>query len=111
MVIDTAFWVGLANMRNIDTLRGKDEASKLFGATAQRLKKQREVSSHNMNQTIRYLVLLLTTACNLRCAYSYRQELSDPEPMPRDVGSEGLRLAAATGRPLLTCSSIPQPWV
>jgi sulfatase maturation enzyme AslB (radical SAM superfamily) len=84
MVIDTT------NMRNIElptdavlqgrdvrTLRSKDEASRLFGATAQRLAEQREVSSHNMNQTIRYLVLLLTTDCNLRCAYCYRQELSD----------------------------------
>jgi sulfatase maturation enzyme AslB (radical SAM superfamily) len=77
MVIDTAFPAGLANMRNIDTLRGKDEASRLFGTTAQRLAEQREVSSHNMTQTIRYLVLLLTTDCNLRCAYCYRQELSD----------------------------------
>jgi len=46
---------------------------------------------------VRYLVLWLTTACNLRCRYCYRK--SDlPAVMTRDVVQAALSLAAAAGR-------------
>jgi uncharacterized protein len=47
-------------------------------------------------QPIRYLVLWLTTQCNLHCTYCYRP----PEPlprMPREVVCAALELAAASG--------------
>jgi len=47
---------------------------------------------------IRYLVLWLTTACNLRCAYCYRGE-EPPTAMPLDVAQAALRLAGASGLP------------
>jgi uncharacterized protein len=46
---------------------------------------------------IRYIVLLLTTACNLQCAYCYRGECK-PESMAREVAAEALKLAAESGR-------------
>ncbi len=49
-------------------------------------------------QPVRYLVLWLTTRCNLHCTYCYRQ----PEPscrMSRDVARAALELAAAAGVP------------
>ncbi|NLI83312.1 MAG: radical SAM protein [Deltaproteobacteria bacterium] len=47
---------------------------------------------------IRYLVLWVTTACNLRCACCYR---GDPSPMTMDTATAeaALRLAASSGRP------------
>jgi len=50
------------------------------------------------NRHPRYLVLLLTTACNLNCAYCYRQEQDPFQSMPREVAEKGLRLAASSGR-------------
>ncbi len=47
---------------------------------------------------VRYLVLWLTTACNLRCAYCYRGD-QEPEVMPLDVASAALQIAAASGLP------------
>lgn len=47
---------------------------------------------------VRYLVLWLTTACNLRCRYCYRPPES-PEVMPRDVAKAALALAASSGAP------------
>jgi len=48
--------------------------------------------------TIRYVVLWLTTACNLRCAYCYR---GDPpaSTMSLEVARWALELAAASGLP------------
>ena len=50
-----------------------------------------------MSPNIRYIVLVLTTACNLRCAYCYRGECK-PESMAREVAAEALKLAAESGR-------------
>lgn len=47
---------------------------------------------------VRYLVLWLTTACNLRCAYCYRGD-QEPEVMPLDVARAALQIAAASGLP------------
>lgn len=49
-------------------------------------------------QPVRYLVLWPTTACNLRCAYCYRNE-EPPMTMPLDVARAALRLAGASGLP------------
>jgi uncharacterized protein len=46
---------------------------------------------------VRYLVLWLTTACNLRCAYCYRPD-EPPAVMGREVISAALELAASSGR-------------
>ncbi len=51
-----------------------------------------------MNRYPRYLVLLLTTACNLHCAYCYREESGPSQSMPQEVAKKGLRLAASSGR-------------
>ncbi|HCX89504.1 MAG TPA: radical SAM protein, partial [Deltaproteobacteria bacterium] len=50
-----------------------------------------------MNRYPRYLVLLLTTACNLNCAYCYREERDHFQSMPREVAEKALRLAASSG--------------
>jgi uncharacterized protein len=47
---------------------------------------------------IRYLVLWLTTACNLRCIYCYRGEQPSMS-MPLAVAQTALRLAGASGLP------------
>ncbi len=47
---------------------------------------------------IRYLVLWLTTACNLRCAYCYRGD-QPTMTMPLDMARAALELAAASGLP------------
>jgi uncharacterized protein len=47
---------------------------------------------------VRYLVLWLTTACNLRCAYCYRGE-QPVATMPLEVARAALELAAASKRP------------
>lgn len=47
---------------------------------------------------VRYLVLWLTTACNLHCAYCYRGD-QPPRTMPLDVARSALELAAASGLP------------
>lgn len=47
---------------------------------------------------VRYLVLWLTTACNLRCAYCYRGE-QPAMVMPLEVVRAALRLAGASGLP------------
>ncbi len=52
-----------------------------------------------MKTAPRYLMLLLTTACNLRCAYCYREEEVHPLSMPRETAMRGLRLAASSGLP------------
>lgn len=48
--------------------------------------------------SLRYVVLWLTTACNLRCAYCYR---GDPpaSTMPLEVARSALKLAAQSGLP------------
>lgn len=48
--------------------------------------------------TIRYLVLWLTTACNLNCAYCYRGKQPSLS-MPFAAAEKALRLAAASGLP------------
>ncbi len=48
--------------------------------------------------TVRYLVLWLTTACNMRCRYCYRSP-EVPKAMPRDIALAALSLAAASGLP------------
>jgi uncharacterized protein len=47
---------------------------------------------------IRYLVLWLTTACNLRCGYCYRGD-QPALAMPLDVARSVLQLVAASGLP------------
>jgi uncharacterized protein len=47
---------------------------------------------------VRYLVLWLTTACNLRCQYCYRHPEA-PKAMPRDIALAALSLAAASSLP------------
>ena len=51
-----------------------------------------------MPSPIRYLVLLLTTACNARCVYCYRNEES-AQVMSMDVARTALALAAQSGAP------------
>ncbi len=48
---------------------------------------------------IRYLTLLLTTACNLRCAYCYRGEQIEADAMPLEVARRAMELAASSGLP------------
>ena len=50
------------------------------------------------NPPVRYLVLWLTTACNLRCHYCYRHPEA-PNAMPREIALAALSLAAAPGLP------------
>ncbi|MDR0842069.1 MAG: radical SAM protein, partial [Acidobacteriota bacterium] len=52
-------------------------------------------------QAVRYLVLWLTTACNARCAYCYRGEISPktPQTMPTAIIDAALALAARSGAP------------
>ncbi len=50
-----------------------------------------------MSKYPRYLVLLLTTECNLHCAYCYREERGPVQSMTWEIAEKGLRLAAATG--------------
>ena len=47
---------------------------------------------------VRYLVLWLTTACNLRCTYCYRGD-QPTRVMPLDVARAALELAASSGLP------------
>ncbi len=47
---------------------------------------------------VRYLVLWLTTACNLRCRYCYRKE-DDHAIMSKEVARTALFLAAQSGLP------------
>lgn len=47
----------------------------------------------------RYLVLLLTEACNLRCVYCYRGEPQSSRPMDREVVAGSLEYAAGSGLP------------
>lgn len=47
---------------------------------------------------VRYLVLWLTTACNLRCRYCYRKE-DDHAVMSKEVAYAALSLAAQSGLP------------
>jgi uncharacterized protein len=49
-------------------------------------------------QPIRYLVLWLTTGCNLRCAYCYRPP-EVPSRMSREVARAALEMAASSGMP------------
>lgn len=51
-----------------------------------------------INPPVRYLVLWLTTACNLHCAYCYRGD-QPTLTMPLDVARSALELAAASGLP------------
>lgn len=46
---------------------------------------------------VRYLVLWLTTACNMRCRYCYRSPEA-PKAMPRNTALAALHLAAASGK-------------
>ncbi|MGD9506078.1 MAG: radical SAM protein [Syntrophobacteraceae bacterium] len=48
---------------------------------------------------IRYLTLLLTTACNLRCVYCYRGEQTEAAAMPVEVARRAIELAASSGLP------------
>lgn len=47
---------------------------------------------------VRYLVLWLTTVCNLQCAYCYRGD-QPPRTMPLEVARSALELASASGLP------------
>jgi uncharacterized protein len=48
---------------------------------------------------IRYLTLLLTTACNLRCVYCYRGEQTEGAAMPVETARRAIELAASSGLP------------
>jgi len=52
-----------------------------------------------MNPGPRYLILLLTTECNLRCRYCYRGEGFKIKSMPRETIQTSLEYAAASGKP------------
>jgi uncharacterized protein len=56
------------------------------------------IELHGHPRTVRYLVLWLTTACNLRCVYCYRPEES-PQAMHRETISKAVALAALSGLP------------
>ena len=62
-----------------------------------RSKLVKDQNSGMKNKHPRYLVLLLTTACNLDCAYCYREESESFQSMPHEVAEKGLSLAAASG--------------
>jgi uncharacterized protein len=49
--------------------------------------------------SVRYLVLWLTTACNLQCAYCYRRTGEVVQAMPLEVARAALSLASASGLP------------
>ena len=49
-------------------------------------------------QSLRYLVLLVTTACNARCVYCYRDDEA-PREMTPDVAYAALDLALRSGEP------------
>jgi uncharacterized protein len=51
-----------------------------------------------MPQPLRYLVLLVTTACNARCAYCYRDEEA-PREMTPEIAYTALSLAARSRAP------------
>ena len=55
------------------------------------------MSTYTWGNYPRYLVLLLTTECNLHCVYCYREERCPVQSMTRGIAEKGLRLAAATG--------------
>ncbi|OPX36529.1 MAG: hypothetical protein B1H11_07310 [Desulfobacteraceae bacterium 4484_190.1] len=50
-----------------------------------------------MGRPFRYLVLLLTEACNLRCVYCYRGERRCARSMPREVAERSLQYIASSG--------------
>ena len=52
-----------------------------------------------MAPVVRYLVLWLTTGCNLNCSYCYRGEDNSPQLMSVKVAENALRLAATSGLP------------
>ncbi|WP_448382134.1 radical SAM protein [Desulfosoma sp.] len=52
-----------------------------------------------MGPVIRYLILWLTEACNLRCCYCYRPAVMTPKTMRGEVLEQALGLAARSGRP------------
>jgi len=52
-----------------------------------------------INKYPRYLVLILTEACNLRCVYCYRGDPGGLQYMSRDIAEAGIRLAASSGLP------------
>lgn len=52
-----------------------------------------------MHLKLCYLTLLLTTECNLRCIYCYREGQESVQSMPKEVAEESLRLAAASQQP------------
>ena len=47
---------------------------------------------------VRYLVLFVTGACNLRCRYCYAAGAAPDGPMPFSVASRALELAASSGK-------------
>lgn len=50
-----------------------------------------------MDRSPSYLVLLLTTDCNLRCAYCYRGDQRHVRSMPQDVAERSLQHIASSG--------------
>lgn len=53
-----------------------------------------------MPPPIRYLILWLTEACNLRCRYCYRPPVEQPRAMPVEVAEKAIALALAAGQPV-----------
>jgi uncharacterized protein len=48
---------------------------------------------------IRYLILVLTTRCNLQCSYCYNDDIRQPEEMSEAVLQRAIDMAAADGKP------------
>lgn len=82
------------------------------------VKKDRLYSGANCTANLRYLILALTTRCNLRCAYCYHGEQVDPTDMRPEIidasfdlasaGSSQLHLQISGGEPTLVPELIDQ---
>lgn len=55
--------------------------------------------AYGMEKAVRYLTLVLTTGCNLRCSYCYRGESGQHAAMPLDAALDALSAAHAGGAP------------
>lgn len=53
-----------------------------------------------MPPPIRYLILWLTDACNLRCRYCYRPPVEQPRSLPLEVAEKAIALALAASLPV-----------
>ena len=49
--------------------------------------------------TIRYLILSLTTRCNLKCRYCYNGDNGETEEMPHAIVKQAISIAAESNQP------------